>query len=99
MQTESQETAAENTPVERAVEAKPVPFEEGTRRVQLLGVDYLRCRTQDGGDLYLTEYGEPFYELLQPENWLAQDWFEANRCRLEGTSVVYRLPTRTKVLS
>lgn len=85
--------------MERDLVTQPTPDEGSAapgepRRVQLLGVDYLRCRTADGGDLYLTEYGEPFRAQLQPENWLAREWFETKRRRLEGTSVVYRLPTR-----
>jgi hypothetical protein len=63
--------------------------------VSLLGVDYFRLRTSDGGDLYLTLFGLPFWRQLQPENWYAADWFEAKRERLAGTSTVYRVPTRT----
>ena len=62
--------------------------------VDLLDVRYLHLRTSDGGDLYLTKYGVPFWENLQPENWFAKEWFEAKRERLLGTSVVYRVPTR-----
>ncbi len=62
--------------------------------MSLLGVDYLRLKTSDGGELYLTRFGEPFWQHLLPENWFARDWFEAKRERLEGTSMVYRLPTR-----
>src|SRR4051812_17871821 len=73
--------------------APPPPTNYKT--MSLLGVDYFHCKTSDGGDLYLTGYGLPFSELLQPENWYARDWFEAKRERLEGTSTVYRVPTRT----
>jgi hypothetical protein len=31
---------------------------------------------------------------LLPENWYAREWFEAKRERLEGTSTVYKVPTR-----
>lgn len=62
--------------------------------MDLLGVRYRRCRTADGGDLYLTTFGSPFEAQLQPENWLEKSWFEEHRQRLNGTSVVYRLPTR-----
>lgn len=65
------------------------------KAMSLLGVDYFRCKTSDGGDLYLTKYGLPFCQHLQPENWYAREWFEAKRERLEGTSTVYRVPTRT----
>src|SRR6185369_9374043 len=66
-----------------------------SKAVSLLGVDYLRTKTADGGDLFLTKFGLPFWQHLQPENWYAREWFEAKRERLEGTSVVYKVPTRT----
>jgi hypothetical protein len=62
--------------------------------ISLLGVDYSHLKTSDGGDLYLTRYGLPFWQNLLPENWYAPDWFEAKRERLEGTSIVYKVPTR-----
>jgi hypothetical protein len=62
--------------------------------ISLLGVDYLRLKTADGGDLYLTRLGLPFWKSLLPENWYAREWFEANRERLEGSSMVYKVPTR-----
>ena len=63
-------------------------------RMSLLGVDYFRTKTRDGGELYLTRFGAPFWRHLLPENWHARDWFEAKGERLEGTSIVYKLPTR-----
>jgi hypothetical protein len=65
-----------------------------SHRMSLLGVDYVQMRTSDGGELYLTEFGLPFWKNLLPENWYAPDWFEANRQRLQGTSMVYKVPTR-----
>ena len=62
--------------------------------VSLLGVDYIHLKTADGGDLYLTRLGLPFWKSLLPENWYAREWFEPNRERLEGTSMVYKVPTR-----
>ena len=62
--------------------------------MSLLGVDYFRLKTDDGGELFLTRFGLPFWKHLLPENWYAHEWFEANRERLEGTSTVYRVPTR-----
>lgn len=62
--------------------------------MSLLGVDYLHLKTNDGGDLYFTRFGLPFWKNLLPENWHAREWFEAKRERLEGTSVVYKVPTR-----
>ena len=74
-------------------ESPPAPA-PGPTRLNLLGVDYEHSVTRDGGDLYLTRFGQPFRDLLQPENWRAQDWFAPNRERLPGTSVIYRVPTR-----
>lgn len=51
-------------------------------------------KTSDGGDLYVTQMGLPFWQNLLPENWYAQEWFESKRERLEGTSTVYKVPTR-----
>ena len=62
--------------------------------ISLLGVDYHHLRTRDGGEIYLTRFGLPFWQNLLPENWYAPDWFEAKRERLEGTSMVYKVPTR-----
>jgi hypothetical protein len=65
-----------------------------TEFLDLLGVTYVHSKTNDGGDLYLTKHGVPFWEHLLPENWFTKEWFEANRERLTGTSVVYRVPTK-----
>jgi hypothetical protein len=62
--------------------------------ISLLGVDYTHIKTSDGGDLYLTKFGKPFWEHLLPENWYTKEWFEAKRERLTGTSTVYRVPTK-----
>jgi hypothetical protein len=62
--------------------------------MSLLGVDYIHLKTADGGDLYLTRFGLPFWRSLLPENWYAREWFEPHRQRLEGTSTVYKVPTR-----
>jgi hypothetical protein len=62
--------------------------------ISLLGVDYTHIKTSDGGDLYLTKFGAPFWEHLLPENWYTKEWFEAKRERLTGTSTVYRVPTK-----
>jgi hypothetical protein len=62
--------------------------------VSLLGVDYTHLRTADGGELYLTQFGLPYWEHLLPENWFSKEWFKAKRERLIGTSTVYRVPTK-----
>ncbi|MGD0613813.1 MAG: hypothetical protein ABSA69_00035 [Verrucomicrobiota bacterium] len=58
-------------------------------------MDYHQLKAADGGEIYLTRFGLPFWRNLLPENWYAPDWFEAKRERLEGTSMVYRVPTRS----
>ncbi len=67
----------------------------GAKTISLLGADYYHLKTNDGGDLYLTRLGLPYWQQLLPENWYAKEWFEANRERLEGTSTVYKVPTKT----
>jgi hypothetical protein len=72
----------------------PVPAAVPGSAISLLGVDYVHMKTKDGGDLYVTQFGAPFWQNLLPENWYAQEWFETKRKRLEGTSTVYKVPTR-----
>ena len=72
---------------------RPAEMPPGTT-MSLLGVDYFRLKTDDGGELFLTRFGVRFWKHLLPDNWYAHEWFEANRERLEGTSTVYRVPTR-----
>lgn len=58
------------------------------------GVDYYHTLTAERGDLFLTRYGLPFAEQLQPEQWLVNPWFEKHRRRLRGTSTIYRTQTQ-----
>jgi len=71
---------------------KPLP-PAGTF-LRILGVNYVHLKTDDDGDLYVTEHGQPFLEHLRPCNWYESPWFQEKRQRLAGTSVVYRVPTR-----
>ena len=64
------------------------------KTLNLLGVEYVQVKTADGGDLYLTKFGTPFYEYLKPESWFETAWFETHRERLSGTSMVYRVRTK-----
>lgn len=81
-------------PASGPISARYKPLPAGACQVDLLDVSYTHIRTSDGGDLYLTKFGQPFWEHLLPENWYAQEWFEANRERLVGTSTAYKVPTR-----
>lgn len=62
--------------------------------VNVLGVVYLHTRTEDGGDLYFTRFAEPHHRQLEIRNWYEESWFTKHRVRLQGTSSVYRVPTR-----
>lgn len=62
--------------------------------INLLGVVYVHTKTDDEGDLYFTEYGLQYSDLLDIENWYEQRWFETHRFRLTGTSSVFRVVTR-----
>src|ERR1051326_451925 len=66
----------------------------GAEPISFLGVDYIRLKTADGGDLFLTRFGLPFARHLAPENWHEPHWFAEKRIRLVGTSTIYRVPTR-----
>ena len=80
--------------VNRPFPAVPSDLRTQAQHLSLLGVDYLRTPTGDGGELYLTRFGLPFWNNLLPENWYEPDWFSVHRKRLQGTSAVYRVPTR-----
>jgi hypothetical protein len=62
--------------------------------IHVLGVDYIHTQLESGGDLYLTPAGLECQEFLQPENWYELSWFRAQRERLDGTALVYAVPTR-----
>jgi hypothetical protein len=62
--------------------------------LNILGTVYVHRKSSDGGDIYLTRFGLHCADLLEIENWYEKKWFEDNRVRLEGTSAVYRVPTK-----
>jgi len=62
--------------------------------INLLGVVYVHAKMGDEGDLYLTEYGLQHPDLLDIDNWYERQWFESHRCRLTGTSSVFRVLTK-----
>jgi hypothetical protein len=62
---------------------------------RILNVNYAHKKYKNGDDLYATEYGLPFFTLLQPENYLTdRDWFQKNSSRLSGTGTTYRVRTK-----
>ncbi|MBN1308159.1 MAG: hypothetical protein JXA18_09605 [Chitinispirillaceae bacterium] len=62
--------------------------------LNILGVIYVHRKTPDGGDIYFTRFGLPFAKHLDLENWYEKKWFREHRERLDGTSAVFRVPTR-----
>jgi len=81
-------------PREMLAGAESHALPRGAHFLRILAVNYVHIRTEDQGDLYVTEEGLPFIEHLRPENWYEQQWFKEHAERLHGTSVVYRVPTR-----
>jgi hypothetical protein len=62
---------------------------------RILNVNYAHKRFHNGDDLYVTEYGLPFFRLLRPENYLTdRDWFQNHSNRLSGTGTTYRVKTK-----
>ncbi|MGO8836159.1 MAG: hypothetical protein ACLQAH_17525 [Limisphaerales bacterium] len=95
MSTPAPETSAPAAPVPTQPQLPVLPADlPPGNAMSLMGVDYYRLKTADGGELYLTRFGLPFWKNLLPHNWYAREWFEPNRERLEGTSMVYKVPTR-----
>jgi hypothetical protein len=65
----------------------------GSKLVKAFGVDYAHVKAGNGGDLYLTQWGWPFREFLQPENW--EGGTKSGRWeRLQGSSAVYKVATK-----
>ncbi len=62
--------------------------------IHILGIVYAHHKTSDGGDIYLTQYGLQYSDLLEIENWYEKEWFEAHREKLQGTSSIYKLKTK-----
>ena len=63
--------------------------------ISVLGVKYLHLRMPNDSDLYLTEHGLRFGELLLPRNhWGDTAWRDRHRERLLGSSNVFRVTTK-----
>lgn len=62
---------------------------------KILGIEYAHLRLGNEDDLYVTRYGLPFIENLNPKNfWADKEWFDKNSIRLSGTSCVYKVKTK-----
>ncbi len=63
-------------------------------RATVFGVPYVHLKFPDGDDLYVTEYGLPFIERIEPKRLFSDsEWFEVNSVPLSGTSSIYRVTT------
>lgn len=62
---------------------------------KIFDVYYYHVQYEDDADLYLTKFGIPFYENLNPGNFLTdEDWFKRNAIRLAGTGTTYKIRTK-----
>jgi hypothetical protein len=65
-------------------------------RRRILGVDYHYATLPSEDEVYVTDLGRPFLELLLPHNhWGDPAWFQAHCQTLSGTSCVYRIETKS----
>ena len=75
-----------------------LPKYVGDRNVipeRILNVYYAHKKYDNGDDLYVTEYGLPFFKLLSPHNFLSdKEWFQKHSTRLSGTGTTYRVKTK-----
>jgi hypothetical protein len=78
----------ENKPLTAAAAISPDSF------INVLGVVYFHSKTSDGGDIYLTHFGQPLAHFLQIENWYEKEWFDRFGEKLQGTSSVHKIPTK-----
>jgi hypothetical protein len=63
---------------------------------KILDVEYAHIILKNKSDLYITKYGFPFIEYLNPENFiLDKEWFDNNSIRLSGTSFTYKVKTKS----
>jgi hypothetical protein len=71
----------------------PLPVTPDTF-TNVLGVVYSHSKTSDGGDMYLTRFGQQVVHFLEIKNWYEKEWFEERGERLQGTGSVFKLPTK-----
>ena len=62
------------------------------KKLTAFGVQYTHFRTECGGDLWLTKYGLPLAQYLQPSQWYEGRYFVEHGSKLPGsTGTVYRV--------
>ncbi len=65
------------------------------RLLRAFGVEYAHVSPAAGGDLYVTRFGWPFVQALDPARWYADQWYERTGTRLRGaTGTVYHVRPR-----
>jgi len=81
------------TKVTRVCESSPLFTVE---TVMVLGVKYTHLKLDNQDDFYVTKFGLPFLEQLRPEGWFwDRTWFRNNAVRLVGSSVIYKIRSKT----
>ncbi len=63
--------------------------------ISIFDTEYVHVQLENKDDLYITKYGLPFIEILEPDNyWTDENWFQQNSVRLSGTSSIYKIRTK-----
>lgn len=70
------------------------PTEAKKTLLNVLGVVYAHTKSTDGGDLYFTRFAERYERHLAIDNWYEEQWFNAHKLKLLGTSSVFKVPTK-----
>ncbi len=69
------------------------PQSSQTAMVRLFGVEYTFCRDEQGGELYVTQYGRHLRDCIDPRRWLIDGRLTPAARRLEGgTGAVFHVP-------
>ncbi|UCF96449.1 MAG: hypothetical protein JSV89_14875 [Spirochaetaceae bacterium] len=62
---------------------------------KILNVYYLHIKCDNDDDLYITQYGLPFFENLKPHNFLTdKSWYDGHSIRLSGSGCTYKIKTK-----
>ena len=61
----------------------------------ILDIYYLHLKSGNNDDLYITKYGVPFVQILEPSNFISdRRWYNENSTRLPGTGCTYKVRTK-----
>lgn len=75
---------------------KNVKDKKRNELLKILDVEYAHLKLCNGDDLYVTRHGLPYLDFLIPDNcWMDKEWYNNNSLKLEGTSAVYKVKSRT----